>query len=567
MHTFIQKVMDYCRKRFTPKLPEILHKRKYTIDLFKRDCIAALTVSVISIPLAMAIAIASGVHPAQGLYTAIIAGFFVALFGGCRYQYSGPTSTFVVIVLTVYGQYGYDGLAMVMLIAGTILILAGFLKIGLYIVRYIPYPVVVGFTSGIGILLISSQVKDLLGLRIDKVPTPFLPKWETYFQHFDNVNGWAIIIALVATGCIYGVKKYRPQWPVYLVSVIISTLFVAILGLNVETIGKQFGDLPHFLPMPRLPEFSLSLMFQLFPTGLTVALLGGIESLLSAKVVDSMSSNNHYSNTELIGEGIATIACTFFGGIPTTGSLARTAANYKAGAYSPVSGMMHSVFLLAFMLIFAGMVQFIPLTCLAVVLTLVGWNMLNVRKITTLIHARPGDRYTFVVTLLLTIFVDLNTAISVGFMMASIIFMHRMSHEIEFDTQSQFPLEEGNSKIITRELAEKGVVSFRVAGPLFFGGIEEIAHFFNDMKIKPRVLILRMGQVTMVDASGANLIVELIRKFQKNGGRVILCNMKRQPRRVLHDTFQQEEIPLANISASSDFENALKIARRFVKES
>ncbi len=565
MHALFQELMAYCRKRFTPKLPEILHKRKYTIDLFKRDCIAALTVSVISIPLAMALAIASGVSPAQGLYTAIIAGFFVALCGGCRYQYSGPTSTFVVIVLTLHAQYGYDGLTMVMLLAGIILILAGFLRIGSYIVRYIPYPVVVGFTSGIGILLISTQVKDLLGLRIDKVPTPFLPKWETYFQHFDNVNGWAMVVALIATGCIYGVKKYRPQYPVFLISVIVSTLFVAIMGLNVETIGKQFGDLPHFLPTPRLPELNLSLAFQLFPTALTVALLGGIESLLSAKVVDSMSSDNHYSNTELIGEGVATIACTFFGGLPTTGSLARTAANYKAGAYSPISGIMHSVFLLAFMLIFAKTVRFIPLTCLAVVLTLVGWNMLNVRKVTTLMHARPGDRYTFIVTLLLTIFVDLNTAISVGFMMASIIFMHRMSHEIEFDTHSRLPKEKTGSKTVTRELAEKGVVAFRVSGPLFFGGIEEIAHFFNEMEIKPRILILRMGQVTMVDASGANLIVELIRKFQKNGGHVILCNMKRQPRRILHDTFKLEEIPLANISAASTFANAIKMARRFVK--
>ncbi len=561
----LQNIIEYCRKRFTPKLPEVLRKKKYTPTFFKHDCIAALTVSVISIPLAMALAIASGVSPAQGLYTAIVAGFFVALFGGCRYQYSGPTSTFVVIVLTVLAQYGYDGLAMVMLIAGVILILAGFLKIGSYIVRYIPYPVVVGFTSGIGVLLISTQVKELLGLRMETVPTAFLPKWEAYFNHFNQVNGWALIVAAIAGGSIWFVKKYRPKWPVFLASVIASTLVVALFGLDVETIGKQFGDLPHFLPAPRLPEFSVSLMLQLFPTALTVALLGGVESLLSAKVVDGMSGESHHSNTELIGEGVATIACTFFGGLPTTGSLARTAANFKAGAYSPISGVMHSVFLLGFMVLFAGAARYIPLTCLAVVLTLVGWNMVNVRKISTLLHARPGDRYTFVVTLLLTIFVDLNTAISVGFMMASIIFMHRMSHEIEFDTDSHLPQEKIRGKYVSRELAEKGVVSFRVSGPLFFGGIEEISHFFNEMEIKPRVLILRMGQVSMVDASGANLIVELIRKFQENGGKIILCNLKRQPRRVLHDTFEQEEIPLANISAASTFSNAIKMAHRFVK--
>ncbi len=564
MKLFIAKMVRSCHKHFTPKLLEVLHKRKYTLDHFKRDCIAALTVTVISIPLAMALAIASGVSPAQGLYTAVIAGFFISLLGGCRYQIGGPTGAFVVVIFTVMAQHGYDGLVMTMLIAGVLLILAGLFKIGTYI-KYIPYPVVVGFTTGIGLLLISTQIKDLLGLQIENVPAAFLPKWEAYLTHLNQLNWRAVLIAIVAAGSIWAVKKYRPTWPVYLVSVVVCTLLVAVFGLNVETIGKQFGDLPHFLPMPKWPSFSVNLMLQMLPSGLTIAFLAGVESLLSAKVVDGMSGDNHNSNAELIGEGVANIACTFFGGVPATGAIARTAANYKAGAYSPMSGIMQAVFLLAFMLIFAPAARYIPLTCLAVVLIIIGWNMLNLPKIVTLLQAQAGDRYTLIATLLLTVLVDLNTAISVGFIMASIIFMHRMSHEIEIETESRLSQEVFGGENVTQTLTEKGVMAFRVSGPLFFGGIDDISHFFNDLKTKPKVLILRMGQVPLVDASGANLIVELIKKLRKHGTKIILCNMKRQPRRVLHATFHREHIPLSSISAASSFANAVKMARRFVK--
>ncbi len=564
MSPFLQKMVRSCRKHFTPKLLEVLHKRKYTLSHFKRDCIAALTVTVISIPLAMALAIASGVSPAQGLYTAVIAGFFISLLGGSRYQIGGPTGAFVVVIFTVMAAHGYDGLVMTMLIAGVLLILAGLFKIGSYI-KYIPYPVVVGFTAGIGILLISTQIKDLLGLQIENVPAAFLPKWETYLTHLEHLNLWAVLIAGIAAGVIYGVKKVRPNWPVYLVSVVVCTVLVAVFGLNVDTIGKQFGDLPHFLPMPRWPNFSVSLLLQMLPSGLTIAFLAGVESLLSAKVVDGMSGDNHNSNAELIGEGVANLACTFFGGVPATGAIARTAANYKAGAYSPVSGIMQAVFLLLFMLIFAPAARYIPLTCLAVVLIIIGWNMLNIPKVVTLIQAQPGDRYTLIVTLLLTVLVDLNTAISVGFMMASIIFMHRMSHEIEIETESRLSQETFGGENVTQTLSEKGVLAFRVSGPLFFGGIDDVSHFFNDIHSKPKVLILRMGQVPMVDASGANLIVEIIKKFQKHDTKVILCNVKRQPRRILRDTFRREHISLNRISAASSFTNAVKMARRFVR--
>ncbi len=564
MNPFINKMVRSCHKHFTPKLVEVLRKRKYTLSHFKRDCIAALTVTVISIPLAMALAIASGVSPAQGLYTAVIAGFFISLLGGCRYQIGGPTGAFVVVIFTVMAAHGYDGLVMTMLIAGVILILAGLFKIGTYI-KYIPYPVVVGFTAGIGILLISTQIKDLLGLQIQNVPAQFLPKWEAYLSNLDLMNWRSVFIALVAAASIFGVKKYRPNWPVYLVSVIVCTALVAVLNLDVDTIGKQFGDLPHFLPMPQLPSFSVSLMLQMLPSGLTIAFLAGVESLLSAKVVDGMSGDNHNSNAELIGEGVANIACTFFAGVPATGAIARTAANYKAGAYSPMSGIMQSVFLLAFMLIFAPAARYIPLTCLAVVLIIIGWNMLNIHKIVTLLQAQPGDRYTLIATLLLTVLVDLNTAISVGFIMASIIFMHRMSHEIEIETESRLSQEVFGGENVTQTLVDKGVMAFRVSGPLFFGGIDDISHFFNDLKTKPKVLILRMGQVPMVDASGANLIVELIKKLRKHNTKIILCNMKRQPRRILHATFHREHVPLSSISAASSFANAVKMARRIVK--
>ncbi len=565
---YLQKFAAFYRKNFAPKLFEVILKKGYSADYFRRDCIAGMTVAVVSIPLAMALAIASGVTPGQGLYTAIIAGFFIALIGGSRYQIGGPTGAFVVVIFSIMQQYGYAGLAMSMLIAGLVLIVAGYMKLGTYI-KYIPYPVVIGFTAGIGILLISTQIKDLFGLQIESVPAEFLPKWEAYFANLSQYSMTSVIITFFSFMAIFYVQFKHPKLPAYLISVVGATLIVAICGLEIDTIGNKFGGIPHFLPMPKMPEFSISLALKVLPSSLTIAFLAGVESLLSATVVDGMSGDNHNSNAELIGEGVANIASAFFMGVPATGAIARTATNYKAGAFSPLSGIMQSVFLLLFMLLLSPAAKFIPLACLSSVLVLIGWNMMNLDKIYKLIKGPKGDRYTLIVTLLLTLLVDLHTAISVGFIMASIIFMHRMSKEIEIETDEEVLEEIGGGRDLTEILHKKGVMSLRLSGPLFFGGASQVSKFLKKIDgadNTPQVLILRMGYVPVVDATGANIIVEFVKKMQKSHAKIIFSNVKKQPRRVLHDAFLKEGIDYHTISTASTFENALKIARRCLKK-
>ncbi len=555
-----EKTKKSAIRHFTPKIVEVVRK-KYTLKEFKRDCIAALTVSVVSIPLAMALAIASGVEPAQGLYTAVIAGFLIALFGGSRYQIGGPTGAFVVVIFGIISQFGYIGLLTTMITAGIILIIAGLLRFGTYI-KYIPYPVVLGFTAGIGITLISTQIKDLFGLNIETVPAAFLPKLQSYITHFNTFNLYAILVTALSFVLYIGCKKFFPKSPVYLICVIGATLLVVLFKLPVDTIGSKFGELPHFLPMPTLNVFDISLFLVTLPSALTIAFLAGVESLLSAKVVDGMSGDNNNPNVELVAEGIANIGSAFFMGIPATGAIARTATNYKAKAYSPIAGIMQSVFLLIFMVALASVAQYIPLACLATVLIIIGWNMLGLDKMYKLLGAQAGDRNTLIATFLLTIFVDLNTAISVGFIMATVVFMHRMSHEIEIETEDKMSEEIFGGESLPETLTERGVISLRVSGPLFFGGVNEISQFFNHLHVKPKILILRMGQVPLVDASGANLIVEFIKKLKKNDTKIILCNVKKQPRRILHHTFLQEDLNWRTVSTASNYKNAVKMAKR-----
>lgn len=563
----INELTCWYLKNFCPKLVEIL-RRGYDINKFKRDTLAGMTVAVVSIPLAMALAIASGVTPAQGLYTAIVAGFFIALLGGSKFQIGGPTGAFVVVIFNVMKNYGAEGLAMTMLIAGVILILAGFLKLGTYI-KYIPYPVVTGFTAGIGILLISTQIKDLFGLKMASVPSEFLPKWAAYMENLNTFSFASVFIAAFSFGAIFYVQKKRPNLPAYLVAVVGATLLVALFAIfsaAPDTIGSKFGAIPHFLPMPHLPEFDLNLMLRVFPSGLTIAFLAGVESLLSATVVDGMSGDNHNSNAELIAEGIANLASMVFTGVPATGAIARTATNYKSHAYSPMSGIMQSVILLLFMLLLAGAAKYIPLACLSAVLILVGWNMLNLTKMYYLLKGARGDALTLVVTLLLTVLVDLNTGISVGFILSSIIFMHRMSKEIEIETDEKALEYKGGGRDLSQVLHEQGVVSMRFSGPLFFGDALDVTRFLQNLKTEPKIIIIRMGYVPMVDISGANALVGFIQRvMKKHDTKIILSNVKKQPRRMLHEAFLQNNLTWHNIAIATNFENALKITRRYLR--
>lgn len=563
----LQEFADYYLKNFCPKIIEIL-KHGYDLNKFKRDTLAGMTVAVVSIPLAMALAIASGVAPAQGLYTAIVAGFFVALLGGSKYQIGGPTGAFVVVIFNVLKNYGSEGLAMTMLIAGVILIVSGFLKLGTYI-KYIPYPVVTGFTAGIGILLISTQVKDLLGLNMETVPSEFLLKWSAYLQNLHTFNLASVFIAIFSFVSIYYIQHKHPTIPAYLVAVVGATLLVAVFAIfsaAPDTIGSKFGDIPHFLPMPHMPEFDINLMLRVLPSGLTIAFLAGVESLLSATVVDGMSGDNHNSNAELIAEGVANLMSMVFTGVPATGAIARTATNYKSRAYSPMAGIMQSVILLLFMLLLAGVAKFIPLACLSAVLILVGWNMLNLTKMYYLLKGARGDALTLIITLFLTVLVDLNTGISVGFMLSSIIFMHRMSKEMEIQTDEKALEYKGGGRDLSQVLHEQGVVSIRFSGPLFFGDALDVSRFLQKLKVEPKIIIIRMGYVPMVDISGANALADFVQRVMKKyDTKIILSNVKSQPRRMLHETFLQNNLTWRNIAIASNFENALKITRRYLR--
>lgn len=566
MLALFDRFATFYGKNFAPKIFEVL-KKGYSLAKFKKDCTAGLTVAVISIPLAMALAIASGATPAQGLYTAVVAGFFIAFLGGSRYQIGGPTGAFVVVIMNVMSQYGYNGLAMTMIVAGVTLIIAGYLKFGTYI-KYIPYPVVLGFTAGIGLLLISTQIKDLLGLQMETLPSEFLPKWEAYFTNINHFTLSSLIISILSFGIIFYVQFKAPQKPAYLFCVIGATSIVflfTILGIGIDTIGSKFGGVPHFLPMPRLPEFDLQLLLKVLPSGLTIAFLTGVESLLSATVVDGMSGDNHNSNAELIGEGVAGLMCMLFTGVPASAAIARTATNFKSKAHSPVAGMMQSVFLLLFMLLLSPVAKYIPLACLSAILLLIGWNMLGIEKMYKVIQGPTGDRYTLLVTLLLTVLVDLNTAISVGFIMASIIFMHRMSREIEIETEENVLEYTFGGRDMTEMMHEKGVMSLRLSGPLFFGGASHISNFLKKIDKSPRVLILRMGYVPVVDATGANIIVEFIKKLIKSDTKIILSNVKKQPHRVLFDAFEAENIDVKKIMTAPHFEDSLKLAQKLLR--
>ena len=564
MYGIIKRLFVSYGLNFAPKLYEVIRSKGYNTQYFRRDAVAGLTLAIISIPLGMAFAIASGVSPAQGLYTAVVAGFFIALLGGCRYQIGGPTGAFVVIIFNTLQQYGYAGLTMTMLIAGIVMIAAGYLRLGTYI-KYIPYPVVVGFTSGIAVLLFSTQVKDMLGLDIASVPAEFLPKWRVYLETLGQFSWTAVFITVLSFGIIFYVKFRRPKLPAFLLGVVGSTLIVALFSLHIDTIGSKFGGIPHFIPLPKIPEFDIDLALKVMPSALAIAFLASIESLLSATVVDAMSGDNTNANAELIGEGIANLASACFMGIPATGAIARSATNVKAKAYSPVSGIMQSVFILLFMLLLSPAARYIPLACLSSVLIIIAYNMFNFPKFWHLLQGPRGDRITLIVTFLLTVMVDLNTAISVGFIMSSVIFMHRMSREIEVANDESVLEYVSRGQDISDTLNEKGVISLRLSGPLFFGGASQVSMFFRQMHDVPKVLIFRMGSVPVVDASGANILVEFIRKLKQYDTKIIFSHLKAQPRRVLHDALTKEGL-IKDISTASSFENAVKMTKRYLRK-
>ena len=518
---------------FTPKFVTTM-REGYKFSLFKSDTVAGLTVAIVALPLSMALAIASGASPDKGLVTAVVAGFLISFLGGSRVQVGGPTGAFVVVVFNVIAQHGYDGLLTATFMAGLILIAAGAFKIG-RLIKFIPHPVVTGFTAGIAVIIATSQVKDFLGLSLDNIPAEFLPKWQAYFGAMSSAHVATLLVGLGALGVIVALRRFAPKLPGFLIAIVMASLVVALLQLPVETIGSRFPDMPAGLPVPSLPSLSWTKIAELLPSAFTIAFLAGIEALLSAVVADGMTGTRHRSNQELIGQGIANLGSVLFGGLPATGAIARTATNIKAGGKTPVAGMMHALFLLLFILLAADLMAYVPMAALAAILFVVAWGMSEYDRFVALLRMPNGDRVILLLTFGLTIFVDLTVAIGVGVTLASLLFMARMSETVQLEN-GQTPDRDAASAGEDpgqRDDLPKGVEVFRISGPVFFGVAGELLDAMRKIGRTPEVVILRMRLVPMLDASGVTMIEEFIGQARLSGARVILSGVQRQPRQML----------------------------------
>jgi SulP family sulfate permease len=542
---------------YTPKLITVLGEG-YTFDRFRRDAIAGLTVAIVALPLAMALGIASGASPDKGLITAVVAGFLISALGGSRAQVGGPTGAFVVVVFNVIAQHGYDGLLLATLVAGFILIIAGYAKLGA-LVKFIPHPVVTGFTAGIAVIIASSEVKDFLGLSIDKVPADFLPKWQAYLGALGSVHATTLAIGLGSLLLILGLRKVAPRVPGFLVAIVVASVAVALLHLPVETIGSRFPRIPAGLPAPALPSISLAKFQAILPSAFTIAFLAGIEALLSAVVADGMIGSRHRSNQELVGQGVANIASALFGGLPATGAIARTATNIRAGALTPVAGMLHALFLLLFILFATNLMAFVPMAALAAILFMVAWGMSEHERFIGLLRMPNGDRAVLLLTFGLTVLVDLTTAIAVGVTLASLLFMLRMSQTVQIDADAEGDEDED---IHQRDVLPAGVEVFRIDGPVFFGIASELLDTLRRIGQTPRVIILRMRRVPMFDASGVTTIAEIVRRSTSAGTQIILSGVQPQPLAML------DRVRLgrgnAGVIHAENFPEALRIAASIV---
>jgi SulP family sulfate permease len=517
---------------FTPKLFTVLRQGYNFADL-RADAVAGLTVAIVALPLAMALGIASGASPDKGLVTAVVAGFLISALGGSRMQIGGPTGAFVVVIFNVIAQHGYDGLVLATLMAGLILIIAGYAQLG-RMIKFVPHPVVTGFTAGIAVIIASTQVRDFLGLPLTQVPAEFVPQWQAYFGVLGKISGVTLATGLGALGLIVALKHFAPRFPGYLFAIVAASLAVALFDLPVATIGSRFPDIPAGLPVPDIPPIALAKIQAVMPSAFTIAFLAGVEALLSAVVADGMAGTRHRPNQELVGQGIANIASSLFGGLPATGAIARTATNIKAGAKSPLSGMFHAAFLLLFVLFASDLMAYVPMAALAAILFMVALGMSEYRRFLLLLRLPGGDRIVLVLTFLLTVMVDLTVAIGVGVTLASLLFMMRMSEAVLVEGGAQIEAAPDlDDDLDQRAALPPGVEVFRIAGPFFFGVAGDLLDTLRNVGQTPRVVILRLRRVPFLDASGAAGIEQFVDQAAASGTRVIVSGVQRQPLLVL----------------------------------
>jgi SulP family sulfate permease len=552
---------------YVPK--SILCLKDYSWKQFNSDMVAGLVVGVVALPLAMAFASASGLPPERGIFTAIVAGFLISLLGGSRVQIGGPTGAFVVIVYGIVAKYGYDGLVIANLMAGIILIIMGLSRLGAA-VKFIPYPVTSGFTAGIAVVIFSSQVNDLLGLRIQDVPADFFGKWQSFYQRIGEIGfletskSPTIWLSALCLGVLVLWPKITRRLPASLIAMVMATVIVQVFNVQVETIGSRFGAIPRTLPAPDLPAFDLQRIRDLIGPATTIAILAAIESLLSAVVADGMIGTRHKSNLELVAQGIANVASPLFGGIPATGAIARTATNIKTGGRTPVAGMVHTVTLLAILLFFAPLASYVPLCALAAVLVMVCYHMADLQTFIDLLRTPRSDAFVLLTTFGLTVIFDLTVAVEVGLVLAAFLFIKRMADVTNVTVVTRELTDAANGEpddpnAISSKAVPQGVEVFEVNGPFFFGVADKVKDVLRTVMGKPKIFILRMRNVPAMDATGLYALLDLRRKCEREGSLLILAEIHTQPFVVVERSGHYKDFGRENVTAHID--DALNRAR------
>jgi SulP family sulfate permease len=534
----------FSQERWLPK--SVLCLRDYNSNKFLHDLIAGVTVGLVALPLAMAFSIASGLSPQAGIYCAIVTGFLISLLGGSKTQIGGPTGAFVVVVAGIVAAHGVDGLFVCTVMAGVLLVAMGLTGMGSAI-KFIPRPIVVGFTNGIAVLIASTQVKDFFGLQIDKVPGVFLERLEAFATHYRTFNYDATLLAVATVIILIVCRSMSNRIPGPIVVLLLATAAVFVFKLPVETIGSRFGGIPSGLPRLQFPAFRTDLIHSLLGPAVTVAMLGAIESLMSAVVSDRMSNDHHNPNVELMAQGVANIASPMFGGLPATGAIARTATNIRAGAQSPVAGVVHAITLLCILLFASKLVAFVPMAVLAGILMIVSYNMGEWREIPQLLKLTKTDISVWLVTFALTVFADLTVAVEAGMILAALLFISRVAATTTVSQVTDDYIEDGRVHILQDKDIPYYVSIFRIHGPFLFGATEKIFAVTENMHTLPPVVVLRLRNMTALDATGLFAIEEVARALQATGRTMILCGAREQPAKMLHEAEFEEVIGKNNI--------------------
>ena len=523
-------------KEFIPKLFSLL-KQGISKETLTKDILSGLIVGIVALPLAIAFAIASGVSPEKGILTAIIAGIIISTFGGSRVQIGGPTGAFIVIVYGIVQQYGADGLTIATFMAGFIIIGFGLARLG-NLLKYIPYSLIVGFTSGIALIIFSSQINDFFGLHISKVPADFIGKWAVYFNNFHNINWYAISIAVTTIIITLYFQKIVKKIPGSIIAIVLSTIVVVVFDIPVDTIESNFGTISNKLGFPHIPDVDFQTIQALIQPAFAIAILGSIESLLSAVVSDSMIGGKHRSNMELVAQGAANIFSSLFGGIPATGAIARTATNVKNGGRTPIAGIVHSLVLLAIMLLFAPYAKLIPMSCLAGILIVVAYHMSEWKQFRSILKGNRMDIIILLTTFFLTVIFDLVIAIEIGIVLSSFLFMKRMSESVNIQ---DFSSEDGKGEhLFDEELLDipEGVILYEINGPLFFGAARQFQETITNTHVQPKVIIIRMRYVPLIDATGYQSIKEIIKTYKARKIKVIISGIGKP----LRNDFEKNEV-------------------------